>query len=423
MAVQVMNVPSARRISRRPAHHWHLKQRPWQLQPMMIAPVLAGETLLNLRYQCRTVSKPIKNSLIGWWHETYFFYVKLSDMERGSVDEQAITNMLIDPTYNIVTALGADAANVKNYHHAGTLDWMKRCSELVCDHYFREEGEDPTAAGPNIDAVPLVSTLTEGSWLDSMREDTDITANDVYVPAADPDGGGPLGVSVSTDAMVRAMEQWTLLKQQGMTKQTYEEYLRTFGVSVPNSEIGKPELLRYNRSWSYPTNTVEPTTGVPSAALSWSIQERADKRRLFREPGFICGFQVIRPKVYRKAQSGSLVDSLNSAIKWLPALLWSDTEASQIVIDNAASGPLTGMTNDYRLDLKDLFLYGDQFLNHSTADTGYNEVTLPDADASRRYADGADADALFAAAAPANTIETDGICQLSISGHLQDTTP
>lgn len=416
MAVTIANIPRTRRIGRRPKHHWHVRQRPWQLQPIAIAPVLAGETLQHLTWQARTVSKPIKNPLIGWWHETFWFFVKARDLERGTVDEQAITNMFIDPTYDIVSTLGAAAADAKHYHHAGTINWSARCLEAVVDAYFRNEGEDPTSAGFHIDAVQLASIGTEDTWLQSMEAATDVTGDSPDIAVI---GGTKVEASDVEDALLR----WSLLKQQNMTEMTFEEYLATFGVTPPKSEIGKPELLRYNRTWSYPTNTVEPTTGVPSSALSFSIQERADKRRLFREPGFIYGIQCLRPKVYRNKQNGSLVDSLTSAIRWLPAMLWNDSQASIITIDNAASGPLTAQTNDYTLDLKDLFLRGDQFLNHSVADTDYNGVALPAADAKSRYASATDADAMFAAASPANTIETDGVVQLTIMGQQRDNTP
>lgn len=416
MAVTVTNVPTTRRIERRPKHHFHIRQRPWQLQPIMIAPVLANETLERLTWQARTVSKPIKNPLIGWWHESYFFYIKLRDLERASVDEQAITNMLIDPTYDIVTALGAAAADAKHYHHSGTINWSARCLEAVVDHYFRNEGEDPSAAGFHIDAVQLASVGTEESWLQSMEAATDVETDSPNIPVVG-------GTHVEASDVETQMLQWALLKKQNMTEMTFEDYLASFGVRPRASEMGKPELIRFNRTWSYPTNTVEPTTGVPSSALSFSIQERADKARLFKEPGFIYGIQCLRPKVYRKNQSGSLVDSLTNAIRWLPATLMHDTESSIVKIDNALTGPITGQTNDYMLDLKDLFVRGDQFVNHAVADTDYNGVALPAADAKARYASSADADAMFAAAAPANTIETDGIVQLTIKGMQRDTTP
>lgn len=82
---------------------------------------------------------------------------------------------------------------------------------------------------------------------------------------------------------------------------SFEDYLRAQGVKPAMKEpeeLYKLELIRYVRDWTYPSNIVDPVTGVPLSACSWSIFERADKARFFVEPGFIFAVQVIRPKVY-----------------------------------------------------------------------------------------------------------------------------
>jgi hypothetical protein len=60
---------------------------------MCIAPVLPGETMKNLLLQARVVSDPIKNPLIGWWCEFYFFYVKHRDLD----DRDVFTEMMVNP--------------------------------------------------------------------------------------------------------------------------------------------------------------------------------------------------------------------------------------------------------------------------------------------------------------------------------------
>ena len=67
------------RVQRHPKHTFHLFTRPYQIQPFLIAPVLAGETMKNLLLQARVVTDPVQNRLIGWWQEYYFFYVKARD--------------------------------------------------------------------------------------------------------------------------------------------------------------------------------------------------------------------------------------------------------------------------------------------------------------------------------------------------------
>ena len=62
-----------KRTMRSPNHPFSLKTRPFQIQPFLISPVLPGETLTNLVHQSRTVTKPIKDPLLGWWTEHYYF--------------------------------------------------------------------------------------------------------------------------------------------------------------------------------------------------------------------------------------------------------------------------------------------------------------------------------------------------------------
>lgn len=66
---------------------------------------------------------------------------------------------------------------------------------------------------------------------------------------------------------------------------------------------------------------VDHTSGAPTSACSWKIAERADKDRLFMEPGCRIGMCVVRSKVFRSEQIGSVVDLMETAFTWLPALM------------------------------------------------------------------------------------------------------
>ena len=94
LPVQIAPSPSAKRVMRYPEHTFNLRTRPWQIVPFMCAPVIPGETLKNLLMQTRVISKPLSNSMIGWWHETFFFYVKHRDLD----DRDALTAMMLDQT-------------------------------------------------------------------------------------------------------------------------------------------------------------------------------------------------------------------------------------------------------------------------------------------------------------------------------------
>lgn len=409
MSVSLVPAGRTRRVRRRPKHSWQVRHQPWAIQPMLIAPILPGETLVSLQWQARVVSDPIVNPLIGWWYETMFFFCRITDLEEAPGE---LTEMFINPTADMS---GFNATAVpEHYHYGGTIDWTGRCLTRIVEHYFRNEGEPADATGPMIGALPAASIGTEGSWLQSFGVTADL---------------GEVVVDANADSKITAEEvedaqmKWQLMKAAGLTKATYEDFLASYGVQTPEAEIGKPELLRFNRAWSYPANTVDPTTGAPSSAMSWSIQERADKHRFFREPGFIVGVSIARPKVYRKNQSGSAVGLMTSAMRWLPALLRDDWRHSIVDVPSTDAGPLTGQTGGYTFDLKDLLLYGDQFIGFGTGATGAGMVALPAAGGETRYASAADADALFKAAAPANLVRADGIAQLQILGAQTDTTP
>lgn len=70
------------RVTRSPKHTFHLKHKPFQIQPFSLAPVLAGESLTHAALQSRAVSDVVKNRLIGAWMGYSFFYVPLSHIHE-----------------------------------------------------------------------------------------------------------------------------------------------------------------------------------------------------------------------------------------------------------------------------------------------------------------------------------------------------
>lgn len=413
--LSIMNSAQQKRHLRKPQHSFQLRHRPWQIQPFMIAPVLPGETMKNLLMQARAVTDPVKNPLIGWWLEYYYFYVKISDLD----DRDLLQTMFIQPGTNVSSLTSAAAVN--QYHAAGGINWTKLCLDRITDEYFRNEGEAITIA--TIDSLPLAS-IGKQSALDSLIDATDFTSADVAV-----DGTGTLYAS----EVETAMQEWALLKQYGGLQDiSYEDFLRQYGIrgTAVREVSHKPELIRFIREWTYPSNTIDPTDGSPSSALSWSVAERADKDRFFTEPGFVVGVTVARPKVYFSKQAGSVIDFAQTAYNWLPAVLTNDWRTSYAKFDgtttnspNPADGPLVASADDYWIDLRDIYMYGDQFLNFALTETDAGLVALPTTGNLKRYASSTDADALFASASPANKIKQDGIVHLSILTRQMDMSP
>lgn len=407
--------PGVRRKARKPQHPFVLEQTPWVLQPFLLAPVLPGETLTNLLLQARVVSDPVVSRLTGWWLEYYFFYVKMSDLD----DREDLQEMFVDPGKSISSLYTATSAPY--YHVGGTPNYAQMCLKRVTEEYFRDEGEAWNSWTIPVGGVSMpVAQVGALGWTDSLMGKSDYTVEDVNV---DLDGDA----TVTAREVQGALALWSQLRMAGVTTMDYESYLRSMGMDVPVSLEHRPELIRYVREWAYPTNTVNPSNGTPTSALSWSIQERADKKRFFTEPGFIFGVSLVRPKVYRGNQQGSVAHYLRNTFAWLPALARTNPEVSMVTLDGVSTGAeslIGGSSEDYVFDMKDLFLHGDQFLNKAPGPTVAPEVQLPQADMSHVYPVEADIDPLFVTGETGCFVDQDGIVSLQIQSMIgDDTTP
>lgn len=423
-------VPQSQRVPRRPRHTFQLKHKPWQLQPFFIGPVIAGETLQNLLLQARVVTDPIKHPLLGWWLEYFFFFVKLRDIEfvGNAVTHPDVERMLIDPTFDHKTSsLYGTSAQAWSYKGTNSIDWVHQCTRRCIECYFRLDGEAWNVA--MIDTVPLASinedeAQAEGTnWMNSMVDATTVTWDEGINVDLNAN-------SVITTAEIdQAMRQWQYQMFNQQTTLTFQEYLKQFGVSVPTEDLHRPELVRFVRLWQYPSNTVNPTDGVPASAVSWSVAERADKDRFISEPGFLFGLTCARPKIYFGKQVDSASMMLTNCWAWMPQLFAADPSTSWRLFKGGATGGASGdrgplgttPTNDYWLDIKDLYLYGDQFANFAPG-VSDGVVDLPTATLAKRFASSTDVDNLFKNVAN-NKIRQDGVVSLNILGTQVETSP
>ena len=406
-ASAIQAVPQRKRIARRPQYVFNLITRPYQIQPFMIAPVLPGETLQNGLMQSRVVTDPVINRLVGWWKEYYWFYVKHRDL-ANSAHFQA---MMLDADYDLSSIYSA--AKTYHYSHAGTVDWVGECLTAVVNEYFRDEGDNPSA----LDNLP-VAKIMDQRWLDSVANEDDFDAPDDPEITIGGDG------KVSASEIETAMRNWEFFRANGLTEMSYEDYLSSYGVRLPSVENDVPELLRYVRQWQYPISAIDPADGSAANAVVWSMSERMDKPRFFKEPGFVFGVTVARPKLYFGTQNAGAVGLLKNAYAWLPAILTNDPRAALQKITAGANGPLSTNTDNYWVDLRDVFLYGDQFLNYAvaTAITDGAAIAMPTAALEKKYPTAAMVDALFADAVNGDKIREDGVMNLNILGHQVDAT-
>ncbi len=410
----VQRAPRQGRVMRRPNHKWNVRAQPWQIQPICIAPVIPGETLKNAVLQARVVSDPVANRLIGWWHEYYFYYVPFRALSIA--DE--LTQMVVDPEFDAQSAGITSNTVVANHYFYGRhgINFVKECLDAVVAYDFRK----PDYTGTHeIDGLP-VTTINNENWTNSLIADSLMESFDQNVDV-NSDG------TIMASEVDIAMQQYELLKANGLIEMTYEDYLKTYGIrgrAVEKTEEWTPELIRYIRDWTYPSNTVDGEGNV-SSALSWSIAERIDKDRFFREPGFIFGVTVSRPKVYLGRQVGAAVSMMDNIRAWLPKVLTDDPYTSlmrfedaegpmQTGFDNADASP--GNTQAYWVDVRDLLLYGDQFVYEATPYT----VPLPATDGNLQFPTSASVAALFAG--DAKRVEQDGLISFVIAGSQRDFT-
>lgn len=392
------------RHTRAPSHNFYVESDIWEIQPVAIAPVLPGETMQSLALQSRVVTPTIKSRTVGWWLEYFIFYVPFRQMPSAA----NLVAMFVDPT----VTLSPTAASVPHYYNGLGFDYVSECLQVVTQEWFRREGEAWSSF--TIRANRPAASIGIDSMVDSLVDNTVL-----------PDGGTVAGLT-NVDDLDRARmvaEYRRLLRESGSDggATDYEEVLASYGASIRKAaERDRPELIRYIRDWSYPTNTVEPTTGVPTTAVSWAVSDRADKPRAFTEPGFIFAVQVVRPKVYFSNQTGFGAAMLDRAQRWLPPNMDEQGMERSLAEFLTTQGPYGkaagGFTNGYWLDVRDLFNYGDQYLDGVAANA--NSIALPTVGEAYRYASTAISDALKGTAGA--LIQSDGNLSLKIKTRAVD---
>lgn len=398
-------LPKIGRKWRRPKHRFNLETKPYQIQPFLLAPVLPGDTLKTGMFQSRVVTDPINNPLVGWHQEYYFWYVKLTD----TLIREQIPDLFMTEGYDASSVYRA--ANPATYHAGGGIDWAYECLRICVQEYFRDEEEAWDAA--LLDGLPMAQAFgREDSWMDSLAPDDDL-------PEEAEEG------DEMAELYGEQYVKWQSMAALKLTDLTFEEWLqRAYNVSQPTAVTShKPELIRFVKDWSYPSNTINPVDGAPSSAVSWSIAERISKNRFFREPGFVFGCSVTRPKVYLGNQKGSASVLLRNGMAWLPTIIMSEEPFASVINVPTGSGPLPNIADDggYWADLSDLFVYGEQWVNFPTTTPNKSFVSLPNDQGKAKYPSAADIEALFKQASSCK-IRQDGIVDLRILSRVEDTT-
>lgn len=346
----LMSAPPTDRVGRYPKHPWLVKSLPYTLQPIMLARVLPGETLKSLKFESRVVTSPVLNSIIGWKKEYVFFYVRITDLMLDELKE-----MFVDPEVGDLTGTMGAVANSQTWYTAkGGINWLQRCTTRICDTYFRDTGE-VTADRVMPDGTPIVQIRSQ-NFMDSLT-DEDLM----------PEGDDVADATTMGD-LERLMDLFENMRAMGLAQMSYEDFLRSNGIAVPNKDEDKPELLCRFSDYQYPTNhigTDSTNQGVPTSALSWVFNTGNRDPKRFKEPGFIVGYSIARPKVYFGGLAGSAAGFAGRSWDWMVNYVrgMPETQLKHFGIDTGPLGDRTTLADGYWLDMRDELLYGDQFQN------------------------------------------------------------
>lgn len=367
MVRTLLSAPPTSRVGRYPKHRFRVDSKVFSLQPVAIARVLPGETLQNVKFESRIVTSPVVNPIIGWKKQFFLFYVRVTDLMND-----AIRDMFIDPANQEIT-VEVEAANSPGWYTAkGGVNFLKVATNRICETYFRDDGE--TASAYQLaSGIPIVQ-IRENSFLDSLTDKDLMPEGDAIASATD------------MADLERLMEAFEQLRALGMANMTYEDWLRSQGIAIPNKDENKPELLATWSDFQYPTNHIATdgaNVGAPTSAISWVFNTGNRDPKFFKEPGFLVCFSVTRPKVYFGGLAGSALSFAKRAWDWMPNYLrgMPETQLKHFALDTGPLGDRVTNADGYFLDMRDELLYGDQFQNVAAfgADpvTKYADHVLP----------------------------------------------
>lgn len=411
----------ADRVSRRPANPFNIIFRPYEFQPVMCHPVLPGETVSEVFFQGQAWSDPLAAALknTGWHLEFFMFYVKQRDLPGWEEDADGLGRDLVQMwSENESLAANQDAdGNAWTYCPPGGVDFLLEGTKRILEAYFRYQGE-AWDAQLSSGSVPHVSVYGRGRR-DVWDKLTLATAYADRRQALDFDASG----TATVDDLDLAYREWAAKREGTLIDMDFEDWLKAAGGKAvvrdqEREDLHLPELVCDFREFTYPNNTVEPTTGVPAVAAGWRLSKQSRKAIRFPEWGWLMAYVVVRPKVYLKNQQGLVAAMMQSRDAWFPPNLDGREYQPHLLMDDA-TGPLKATMDagnvDYYVDLRDLMQFGEQFVNYdpSTAPAG---VAIPTATGARHYATGAEAMALFSDTVNGR-FRMDGVINLGIKSH------
>lgn len=388
--------------------------KPGGIYPIFATPVLPGETLNEAEMKWRVLSMPIRHPFVGAWLETWLVYVKLTDISP-TMAEMFISDSVSD------TAFLASGDRPHYFVKSGKIDYLKLATDRVVEAYFRDE-EEPDWNTRLIDTDIHQLKRSEWSWAQNlMFKPSNMDMADM--PSALPEAG--------------TLTPLEIMKLAGMSEVTYEKYLMQYGVTAKaaNAAADLPEILRYTREWTVPTNSIDAATGAPSSVWAWGGTLKAEKPKRFDEPGFLIWYGAIRPKLFDRSISQSLIGAMWGFSDFFPVYNLEDPAAGIKQLDagfvtNTSTGPVP-LIYDHR----DLLSHGETFVNdwngpYPLPQTAARSITDGSeyTDIRGQYVTEAEMEALFVEDTQQSPDDArrrafyEGIASMTITGHVVDTT-
>lgn len=375
--------------------------RPFGLYPVLAAPVMAGETVRGLRLRLRVISMPLRYPLGGAYLHFWWAYCPA----RLSVGTD-IVNELSPST----TGLLETSDVPRMFSKVGQLRLIQLTYDVIVNTLIAREGQTL----PAFDGARKVPRIWS-DWTNNLSKlPSGLTVSEL--PEREIDTEGDLDI---------AMDRERTLLEAG----SYDQFVRAFGVPEPRRD-DEAVLFNHGRFWTQPTNTVEPSTGVPSSAWTWAIDTVMPKVRRVKEPGVMMLLASIRPKMLHRKADASYLGRMVGLLQWVPPT--DDAQAWHAISDNDPvwSSTFKGSgSTQLLIDRQDVFGKGEAFINDIPAnlpyavpqDTAgaYNGADL--AALRGEFVADADIDALFSGSTTVSRrIYYDGIAEMTVQGHVGD---
>jgi hypothetical protein len=346
----VQEVQKSPRRNRYPIHPAYGRAKPFELTPFMFAPVLPNETITNISHECRAITEAVKDQLIGWSLHTYFFYVKLLDLDEA--DAEVARDLLLDatntPRINIENVGIGPTHPVGHFYQSNThtkgYNWMPDVYRRIVATWFRHDSEPIGPIGAlskcHVSNLGVFDSATMASILE----------------------GVPMPTSVGDAA--RSLAMFEYLQTAEMIDMSYEDFCASYGgTKMTAAQMREPELLMQHSDWSYPSNVVD-AAGQVRSAVSFVSKSNLSKPKYIKEPGFIMGLYCLKPKIYRGHQTANASVLLDRSTSFMPGLLADSPETSLVDIFTEEYLVADGVAPDpWFIDVRDLYMHGDQFVN------------------------------------------------------------